>query len=111
DVAAGRYKVCVETTSMKSGMAGPGAGAGPGPGGPTGSSKGGPPPGVGGPGGPPDLLKAVKSGKIKTGPPEGGGEEKGEKPPEGAPKPVNPFEKMAENAKRYVYIPPHYSKP
>jgi len=109
-VAGGDYKVCVETESLKPHTAtgGPSMGRGSGS-----SSKGGRggksgPPGSGGPpGGPPDLLKDVKSGKIKTGPPGDSSEPEDVKAKRGK----DGFAYMADNLRRYVSIPTDYANP
>jgi hypothetical protein len=96
NVASGRYKVCVDTESLK-----PSSGASTTKGGLKGS--GGfikEPPGSTG-----DLAKAVETGKIKTGPPAS------EKNTPGAENYQDPFARMKENAAKYVAIPLKYAKP
>jgi hypothetical protein len=110
NVLSGRYKVCVETETLKFGTTKSDSGG-------SGSTMKGPPggmppgvkgPGAGGykaPGGAADVLKSAESGKIKTGPPKG---ENGM--PEGAGY-RDGFATMRENASRYVQIPAKYAKP
>ena len=102
-VRSGEYKVCVETEYLRAKGAGQPAG---GPGGSSSKSgKFGPPAGSSGP---PDVAKAIKEGKIKTGAPPGGSEE-----PEDvkAKRGKDGFAYMADNAKRYVAIPTQYASP
>ena len=108
-VRSGPYKVCVETESLKAKAAGggPPSGGSGSKGGPPG--KGGPPAGSGPPGGsgPPDIVKAAATGKIKAGPPGGSEEPEDVKAMRGK----DGLAMRAENAKRYVAIPPQYGKP
>jgi hypothetical protein len=95
NVASGKYKVCVDTESLKPSS--------------TPTTKGGMK-GSGGfikepPGSTGDLAKAAESGKIKTGPPAS------EKNTPGAENYQDPFARMKENAAKYVPIPLKYAKP
>lgn len=108
NVQAGKYKVCVDTESLKSssGQGGPGM--------PPGAKGPGGPPGAKGPGGyaptsytptggtTDNLAKAAETGKIKAGPPPDA------KMPQGAYR--DGFTTMKENAAKYVPIPPKYAK-
>lgn len=99
NVQAGKYKVCVDTESLKSSSGQGGPGMTPGAKGPGGYA----PTSYKPTGGTTDLAKAAETGKIKAGPPPDA------KMPEGAYR--DGFTTMKENAAKYVPIPLKYAKP
>jgi hypothetical protein len=100
-VRGGKYKVCVETESLKPAGTASGAGSG-GSGSSFAKGKTGPAAGSYNPGSGADLQKKFESKKLKTGPTEERESPKGYR---------DGFAVMAELAARYTKIPAKYAKP